>query len=87
MDGWASRANRYLLQFPLLVFPECKMQKLIVSGHFQINILEKRNKHMRARNVCMQKMGAGSHIPFLQTILANCLLQSWHSQNLSASTG
>lgn len=65
-------ANRYLLQFPLLVFPECKMQELIVSGHFQINILEKRNKHMRARNACMQKIRAGGYIPFPQTILANC---------------
>lgn len=63
------------------------MQELIVSGHFQINILEERNKHMSVRNAYMQKMGAGSHIPFFQTILANCLLQSWQSQNLSAPTG
>lgn len=77
------RHLKYLLQFPLLVFPKCEVQELVISGHFQINVLEERNKHMRASRTWRLPVPLHS---VSQTILASCFQQSWRGQNFSPPT-
>lgn len=36
---WAGKGLVYLLQLPLLVLPEGKVQQLVVPGHFQVHVL------------------------------------------------